>query len=214
MSEPRKPAVVGIVLAAGAGTRFGRPKADVRVDGERFVDRAVRTLRGGGCSRVLVVTGALPLAPVVGAEIVSNPEWRSGMASSLQAGLAAAADADAVVVTLVDMPWLGPGAVTRLLDAFARGARIAAAEYDGTRAHPILFAHEHVHGVARGSTGDRGARDYLAAHAQEVVAVDCTGTGDPRDVDTADDLGAADDLDATADAPGPPDRPHRDGGPA
>ena len=61
----------GVVLAAGSGRRFGEPKAPVVVEGERLVDRAVRVLRQGGCSRVLVVLGAW-VGPVAGAEVIVN----------------------------------------------------------------------------------------------------------------------------------------------
>ena len=80
--------IAGIVLAAGAGRRFGGPKALVEVDGERLVDRAVRVLREAGVTSTYVVQGAAPLT-VAGAEVVDNPDWGAGMGSSLRAGLAA-----------------------------------------------------------------------------------------------------------------------------
>ena len=83
--------VAGLVLAAGAGRRFGGPKALVELDGERLVDRMVRVLRAGGCQPLVVVAGAVPLA-VSGATVVDNPDWRTGMGSSLRSGLAALPD--------------------------------------------------------------------------------------------------------------------------
>ena len=71
-------AVVGLVLAAGAGTRFGGPKAVVEIDGERLVDRAVRTLLDGGAAPAYVVTGALDVE-VAGAIVVANPGWDEGI---------------------------------------------------------------------------------------------------------------------------------------
>ena len=82
-------APAGLLLAAGEGRRLGRPKATLELDGERLVDRGVRTLRDGGCSPVLVVAGAAQIE-VIGAVVVPNPDWRDGMGSSLRAGLAAA----------------------------------------------------------------------------------------------------------------------------
>ncbi|WP_152473105.1 nucleotidyltransferase family protein, partial [Rhodococcus rhodnii] len=124
-------AVVGAVLAAGAGRRFGGPKALVRLDGERLVDRAASLLRDGGCDEIVVVSGAAPLE-VAGADVVHNPDWESGMGSSLRTAIdaALARDVAALVVTLVDLPWLGPDAVARVLDAARRGAAVAAATYD------------------------------------------------------------------------------------
>lgn len=127
-------AAAGLVLAAGEGRRFGGPKAVVRVGGERLVDRAVRLLADGGCVPVLVVDGAVRLT-VRRARVVHNPDWGTGMGSSLRAGLRALRDepAGAVVVVLVDQPWLGPGAVHRLRAARAGGAFVAVATYGGDR---------------------------------------------------------------------------------
>ncbi|GAA1973431.1 nucleotidyltransferase family protein [Catenulispora subtropica] len=179
--------VVGVVLAAGAGTRFGGGKAVARFQGERLVDRAVGTLVAGGCDRVLVVVGALDVGAVRHAILVLNPEWRSGMAGSLRAGLLAAGEAEAVVVTLVDQPLIGSEAVRRLVDAWRDGARVAVATYDGQRAHPVLFSRTAVADLLPTLSGDAGAREFLASRA-DLVSVDCTGTGRPDDVDTVEAL--------------------------
>ena len=179
--------VVGIVLAAGEGTRFGGGKAVARFRGERLVDRAVGTLVAGGCDRVLVVVGALDVGAVRHAILVLNPEWRSGMGSSLRAGLLAAGDAEAVVVALVDQPLIGPDAVRRLIEAWLDGAAVAVAAYEGRRAHPVLFSRAAVADLLPTLTGDTGARTFLASRP-DVVTVDCTGTGQPDDVDTVEAL--------------------------
>ncbi|GAA2055573.1 nucleotidyltransferase family protein [Catenulispora yoronensis] len=179
--------VVGVVLAAGEGKRFGGAKAVARFRGERLVDRAVATLVAGGCDRVLVVVGALDVGAVRHAVLVLNSEWRSGMGSSLRAGLEAAGDAGAVVVALVDQPLIGADAVRRLIDAWLDGAPIAVAVYEGQRAHPVLFGSEAVADLLPTLTGDAGARAFLAARP-DVVPVDCTGTGRPDDVDTVEAL--------------------------
>lgn len=178
---------VGIVLAAGAGTRFGGPKALVRFRGERLVDRAVATLRSGGCDRVIVVSGAADVGDVPGAAVVANPAWQDGMGTSLQAGLAAAPDADAVVVLLVDQPLIAPEAVRRVI---AAGHDIAVAMYDGRRGHPVRFGHAVLADLAASLHGDVGARDYIQAHQDRVARVDCTGAGRPDDVDTPEALAA------------------------
>jgi nicotine blue oxidoreductase len=175
--------VAGVVLAAGEGRRFGGPKAVAQVAGERLVDRAVRLAREGGCDPVVVVAGAVPL-DVAGAEVVDNPDWASGMGSSLRAGLSVLpAAADAALVLLVDTPWLGPGSVRRLLAAHRGGARLAVATYEGERGHPVLLGRDHWPGIAASARGDSGARAYLASRPDEVLEVDCTGTGEPTDVD-------------------------------
>ncbi len=178
--------VAGIVLAAGAGRRFGAAKALVDFRGERLVDRAVRLLRDGGCRPVVVVAGAAPLE-VADAEVVDNPHWSTGMGSSLRCGLAATGN-DAVVVIPVDMPWLGVESVRRVIAAYDDGATLVTATYDGARRHPVLLTQKDFAEVARLAVGDQGARPFLRAHADEVVEVACGDTGSPRDIDTAADL--------------------------
>lgn len=183
--------VAGIVLAAGAGRRLGRPKALVTLGGVRFVDIAVHALRGGGCRPVVVVAGAVPLSEV-DALVVENAAWASGMGSSLRAGLSAlgswAPDASAAVVGLVDTPGVGPGVVRRLLDAHAAGAGLAAASYDGARRTPVLLGRGWWPAAAEAAEGDVGARGLLDARADLVVAVECGDIADYRDLDTAEDL--------------------------
>jgi CTP:molybdopterin cytidylyltransferase MocA len=181
--------VAALVLAAGEGRRFGGPKALVELDGERLVDRAVRVVREGGCDPVVVVAGAAVL-DVPHALVVGNPQWATGMGSSLRMGLASLPDrATAAVIVLVDTPWLGPQAVRRLVQAYIAGADVAVATYAGERGHPVLFGRWHWAGAAAAAVGDAGARAYLASHTEDVVEIDCTGTGDPRDVDEPADLG-------------------------
>lgn len=180
--------VAGLVLAAGEGRRFGRPKAVVTVGGERLVDRAVRTVAAGGCAPVVVVSGAVPLE-VPGSAVVHNPDWETGMGSSLRAGLAAMPDrVSAAVVVLVDTPWLGAEAVRRVIGAHRDGWTLAVATYDGQRGHPVLLGRQHWNGIAELAYGDVGAKAYLAQHPAEVLEVDCTGTGDPADADVPDAL--------------------------
>ncbi|MEV3965406.1 nucleotidyltransferase family protein [Nocardia sp. NPDC050193] len=175
--------VAGLVLAAGAGRRFGEPKAEVLFEGERLIDRAVRLLRDGGCARVVVVSGAVELR-VPGATMVHNPRWATGMGSSLTTGLTAVHETAAVVVP-VDMPWLGAEAVRRLLTC---GARLATATYAGRPGHPVLLGAEYFAAVAAEAVGDIGARGFLAANSRLVQRVPCDGTGSPDDVDTPQDL--------------------------
>ena len=171
----------GVVLAAGAGRRFGGPKAPVLVEGERLVDRAVRVLRAAGCAPVVVVLGAW-VGAVPGADVVINTEWATGMGSSLRAGLAALRprrEVHRVVVTLVDLPGLTPAAVGRLIGS---DADLCAAAYDGQRRHPVLLGRRHWPGVASVATGDAGAREYLDQHGDELLLVEV------GDVATGDDL--------------------------
>jgi CTP:molybdopterin cytidylyltransferase MocA len=176
----------GLLLAAGAGRRYGMPKALVRRDGRLLVEHAAATLRDGGCAPVVVVLGAA--ADQVQAEArlgraVVNPDWPTGMGSSLRAGLAAlaATEAEAAVVLLVDQPGITAAAVRRLV-ALSGPDVLAMAGYAGRRGHPVLLGRDHWAGVAALATGDVGARPYLSAHPVRIVP--CEDVADDRDVDT------------------------------
>jgi CTP:molybdopterin cytidylyltransferase MocA len=180
--------IAGVLLAAGEGTRLGGPKALVEVAGTRLVDRGVALLREGGTAPVVVVTGAVDV-PLLGVITVHNPDWRSGMASSLAAGLGAVPDGcTAAVIALVDQPLIGPDVVRRLVAAYLDGAGIAAASYQGRLRNPVLLARSEWAGVMALATGDVGARPYLNAHPDRVTTVECGDIGRPDDVDTPEDL--------------------------
>jgi nicotine blue oxidoreductase len=191
--------VAGVLLAAGEGSRFGQPKALVEFGGQTLAERGVNLLRAGGADPILVVTGAVPLE-LDGTLTVDNPQWRTGMGSSLRAALqaltaaaaAAAAGADrdvgAVVVALADQPLVGAEAVARLIAAHRDGASVAVAAYDGQPRNPVLLAREHWPEVIETATGDQGARTFLRAHPDLVTLVECGDTGRPDDIDTPADL--------------------------
>lgn len=184
--------VGGLLLAAGEGRRLGRPKALVPIDGETLADRAVRTLRDGGCAPIVAVSGAVAL-DLPGVTVVHNPDWASGMASSLAVGLAAFAGAagtgvTAVVIALVDQPLVTAEIVRRLRESHAAGATVAVATYGGRRGNPVLIAREHWAAVVESSHADAGARAFLAAHPDLVTAVPCDDAGAPDDIDTEADL--------------------------
>ncbi|PZF79271.1 molybdopterin-guanine dinucleotide biosynthesis protein A, partial [Jiangella anatolica] len=162
--------VAGLVLAAGSGSRYGGPKALVEYEGSRLVDRARALLSAGGCAPVVVVSGAVTLT-VPGAIVVHNPDWATGMGSSLRAGLRALSwsSAQAVVVALVDQPWVGVEAVRRLRAAWSSGAApVAVATYAGVRGNPVLLARSVWPEVAELADGDVGARPFMTAHPDMV----------------------------------------------
>ena len=177
-----------MLLAAGEGTRLGTPKALVELGGRRLVDRGADLLRDGGTTPVVVVTGAAPVT-VPGVVLVPNPEWRTGMGSSLAAGLRALpAESPAAVIALVDQPLIGAGVVRRLVAAYLDGAELVVAAYHGRARNPVLLARRHWAGVIAAAEGDTGARPYLRAHPGLVTLVECADIGAPDDVDTPEDL--------------------------
>jgi CTP:molybdopterin cytidylyltransferase MocA len=184
MAEP----VAGVLLAAGSGSRLGQPKALVELGGSRLVDRGIELLRAGGADPVVVVTGAVALT-LPGVISVHNPDWASGMGSSLAAGLRAVPDGPAAaVVALVDQPLIGAAAVQRLIAAYAAGAAVAVAGYHGRPRNPVLLARAHWPEVISLAAGDVGARPFLRAHPDLVTLVECADTGQPDDLDTPADL--------------------------
>jgi CTP:molybdopterin cytidylyltransferase MocA len=189
-TAPRKTPVAGILLAAGGGSRLGRPKALVRFGDQTLAELGAAMLADGGAVPVLIVTGAVPVT-VPGTRSVDNPDWRTGMGSSLTAGLRALEaelDASAAVVALADQPLVGAGSVRRLIAAYHGGASVAVAAYDGKPRNPALIAREHWPAVLATATGDTGARPFLRAHPDLVTLVECGDTGSPDDIDTAADL--------------------------
>jgi nicotine blue oxidoreductase len=185
--------VAGLLLAAGAGRRIGGPKALLELGGRTLVERSTALLRDGGCDVVLVVLGAEAdrIRPLVHDDVVVATDWSQGIGASLRAGLAALANGahDACVIALVDQPLVGPDAVRRLV-ALAPVADAAVATYAGVPGHPVLLGRAVWAEVAEQATGDSGARGWLRTNPKRVTFVDCDGTGDPRDVDTPEDLSA------------------------
>lgn len=201
--------VAGILLAAGAGRRMGRPKALMRaVDGTPWLTAAGRALHDGGCSPVVVVLGAAAeearaLLNGLDVQALEAGDWATGMGASLRTGLASLAEgvgrpdrdgygddpalitADAALIHLVDLPDVGPDVVARVIDRAAPDV-LARADYGHGPAHPVLIGREHWPGVIASAQGDRGARDYL--RGRDVLAVDCSDLATGRDVDTPADL--------------------------
>ncbi|WP_292673460.1 nucleotidyltransferase family protein [Nocardioides sp.] len=178
----------GLLLAAGAGSRMGQPKALVSDADGSWLERGVRVLDDGGCDGVTVVLGARSAEAVafldgLGVDVVIAHDWESGMSASLRAGLRGMPpDATAALVLLVDLPDLTASVVRRVLDSGTGPGVLARATYDGRPGHPVLIGRDHWAAVAATATGDRGARDYLEAH--EHLSVECGDLASGIDVDS------------------------------
>jgi CTP:molybdopterin cytidylyltransferase MocA len=173
--------VTGVLLAAGAGTRFGMPKV-LAYDGE-WLRRAVDALSGGGCDEVIVVLGAAVVDVSAPARAVVAADWSDGLSASVRAGVTAIGAADAAVLHTVDTPDVGADVVRRVLDA-ARTATggVARAVYDGRPGHPVVVARRHWPALLESLTGDDGARWFLRQR-DDVVAVECGDLATGTDVD-------------------------------
>ena len=184
--------VTAIVLAAGEARRFGSAKQLARVGGRTLVQHAIDA--ASVADEVVVVLGAraedieptLSLPP--GARIARNPEFADGQSTSLRAGLTAlGSDVAAVVVLLADQPGVTAEDVRDVIDAFrSSGAPLVRPSYRGSPSHPVLIARE-LFGEVVAESGDRGARDVVARHADLVHEVPVDRDA-PGDVDTPGDL--------------------------
>ncbi len=175
--------VGGIVLAAGAGTRFGMPKV---LAGEgRWLRNAVAALDDGGCDDIVVVLGAAVVDVPAPARPVTATDWAEGMSASLRAGISAlsAGSADYAVVLTVDTPDIGADPVRRVLDAArASGSGIARACYGERPGHPVVIGRRHWAQLLATLHGDEGARAFLRSRS-DVVAVDCADLATGADID-------------------------------
>ena len=182
--------IVGILLAAGRSTRFGKDKLLVPLaDGVPVAVAALRNLAPAVDEVVAVVrprderlAAALKAG---GARVTACPRASEGMGTSLAWGVRAAPLARAWLVALADMPWIRTTSAARVADAMKNGAAIAAPGRRAARGHPVGFAAPFYADLAALS-GDEGAKAILSRQRIEIVDTDDAGV--LRDVDTPEDL--------------------------
>lgn len=174
----------GVVLAAGAGTRFGMPK--VLADSGEWLVSAVAALREGGCAEVVVVLGAAVdgVAIPQSASAVVAADWADGLSASVRAGVLALEDegVEFAVFLPVDTPDVNAAAVRRVLAA-ARGTGLARASYAGRPGHPVVIARRHWAALLDTLAGDEGAGPFLRSR-DDVVMVDCADLCSGADIDS------------------------------
>lgn len=184
--------IVGILLAAGQGSRFGSNKLCHPLgDGTPVAVRSAENLRDalGEVLAVLrpedsVLRGHFDVARV---PYVLCPDAGQGMAATLACGVRARADAGGWIIALGDMPYIRPGTMAAVASAIAEGALLAAPFVDGQRGHPVGFAaplKDELLAIA----GDEGARRVIVAHKEQLRRIDCDDAGILADIDVPDDL--------------------------
>jgi molybdenum cofactor cytidylyltransferase len=184
--------ICGLVLAAGAATRFGSAKQLADLDGRPLLEHSILAMVASPVRRVVVVLGSgaeevLAAVDLHGADAVVCERWAEGQAASLACGLAELSGCEAVVVTLGDQPFVSPDAIRRVIAARGSGAAAVRATYDGAPGHPVLLERTLFERL-RDVTGDHGARNLLiSAHTREVP---CEDLGGGQDVDTPAQLDA------------------------
>lgn len=177
--------VAGVVLAAGSGTRMGRPKADIGLGGVRLLNLALETLERSGCWPLLAVVrpGTECSAPAV-----VNPDPERGMRSSLDLAVENLPEnTAAAAVILVDVPGLTADAVRAVVKGWRPG-RVALARTGGHRTHPTVMSIDMWREAIAMAAPDEGARRYLANHPELVDEIRVEF--DPRDLDTPAELAA------------------------
>jgi molybdenum cofactor cytidylyltransferase len=181
MESSQPPVVVGVLLAAGAGRRYGKPKVLV----EGWLTAAVTALRDGGCDHVILVLGAAAVAVPAGVAAVTAQDWQTGLSASVRAGLneAVVMQADYAVLHVVDTPDVGPAVVGRVVKrALASRSGLARAVFDDRPGHPVVIARRHWSGVLENLSGDQGAGPFLRS-AGGVENVECSDLASGRDHD-------------------------------
>ena len=182
----------GVVLAAGAATRFGGGKQLAELDGKPLLEHALSAMAFAPVERRVVVLGAgaeeiVRSVDLHGAEAVICDRWEEGQSASLACGLAELSECEAVVVTLGDQPRVSPEAIRRVIAARGGGAAAVRATYRGAPGHPVLLERELFERL-RDVTGDHGARNLLLSVSSREVP--CEDLGGGEDVDTPAQLDA------------------------
>lgn len=184
--------IVGILLAAGRGTRFGGDKLLAPLaDGTPVGLMSARNLAAALREVIAVVrpNDAHLTRLLHGSGITVEPcasAWQ-GMGSSLAHAVRACADADGWIVALADMPKIRPETIRAVAEALQAGAALAAPVYRNERGHPVGFSAVYGPRLAALS-GDAGAREILRAERDRMLEVECDDPGVLADVDTILDL--------------------------
>jgi molybdenum cofactor cytidylyltransferase len=184
----------GLVLAAGEGKRFGGAKLAADLDGATVLDHAIAAILAvPAIERIVIVLGAhadevAAKSDLAEVETVACEDWREGIAASLRAGVAELAEAEAIVVTLGDQPFITPQVIAAIVDQLDARPPAARATYDGRPGHPVLIKRE-LFAELRSLRGDAGARDLLTTAG--VRELECGHLCRPDDIDEPEDLEAA-----------------------
>lgn len=183
--------IVGVLLAAGVGSRFGGEKLLAPLPGGAVaslaarallpaVDRAVAVVRPGDTTLARLLEGE-------GLEVLTFEGAARGMGASLAFGVASEPNADGWVVALADMPFVRPETVAAVAWELRSGAPIVVPVFHGRRGHPVGFSRAFFDELV-GLDGDEGGRSILLRHAAQVIAMERDDDGATKDVDRREDL--------------------------
>ena len=183
--------IVAVVLAAGASTRMGSPKALLPVNGVPFIERIVRALESTNVDRTLVVLGHNAQAmreaiAYLGVDTVVNPDYARGQLSSLHTAIRAldGEPVEAILVHLVDHPFIESRLVDRMIERFrAEDPLIVVPCFNGRRGHPVLFSSK-LFPEFLATSLETGAKPVVRGHPEETLELDTEEAGILVDIDT------------------------------
>jgi len=181
-------ACVGLLLAAGQGTRFGGNKLlHPLADGTPMVLASARRLHAVLADTIAVVTDVVEghvarLLAQEGLRLVCNADAREGIGKSIACGVAASRDAGGWVIALGDMPFVPQSVVQAVAARLAQGADIVAPVCHGQRGHPVGFSARHGEALMR-LHADEGARGIIAAHRHTLELIEVEDQGVLLDID-------------------------------
>jgi molybdenum cofactor cytidylyltransferase len=187
--------IVAVILSAGESSRMGRPKALLPIDGVRFIERIVTTLKATRVGRIVVVLGhnitelrqKISDLPV---DLVINPGYKRGQLTSLVAAIRNietgkdAERVDGILVHLVDHPYINADLVNLMIDRFYETKKlIVVPRYQNRRGHPVIFSRA-LFAELLAAPLDQGAKAVVHAHRDETLEIDTNDEGAIIDIDT------------------------------
>lgn len=184
--------VAAVLLAAGAGSRFGGEKLLHPLDdGVAIAAHAARNLVAAGLEVIAVVRwGDFPLYNMLeeeGCQVTMFQGAAHGMGASLAHGVAQARGADGWVIALADMPRIAPDTIRKVIAALEEGAAIVAPVRKGERGHPVGFGAQ-LRDELLALDGDQGARAVVERHREAVKLIECDDPGVLYDIDRKTDI--------------------------
>ena len=184
--------ISGILLAAGSSTRFGQAKLLHPFQDEEAIGIAsARNLRKI-CSHVVAVVRPdddtlINALSNLDCQVVINQQASQGMASSLIEGIKASAESSGWLITLADMPWVKPETMNSVKQQILNGASMVAPVFENQRGNPVGFSSKWKAELLK-LEGDKGAKELLAKHANELLLVETDDKGILMDIDYPSDL--------------------------
>lgn len=175
VKNPSNGPTYGIVLAGGAGSRYGKPKILVG----NWLERAVTALQIGGCNHVCVVTGAARPNNLHGATEVHCPEWERGIGASLRSGLESVPTGSKIVIHLVDCPDVSPAVVRRTLSR--SHSDVTRATFKNVPGHPVVISGKVASFLIPRLNTDSGANKLLERF--NINFVECGDLATGKDID-------------------------------